>query len=108
MTASVTKWRVLTVVTTATATMMAWGASTNAADQVIAGKKLLLKDKKFVLISKDPTITSAGANPVGGGDSSITFSDGSASVRLALPATLWKANRAGTAFKYKDSGPTLV
>lgn len=52
------------------------GAS--AADQGVTGKKLLLKSSgKVVLLSKDPGISIAGSDPVGGADSSISFDDGS-------------------------------
>ena len=80
--------------------------------QAITGKKLLLKSSKFVLLSKDPSISVAGSDPVSGADSSITFNDGSTTADLALPATLWSANGAGTAFKYKNpdapGGPSIV
>jgi len=47
---------------------------------------------KFVLISKDPSITSAGADPVGGADSSITFTAGIDAAGLALPALMVRGN----------------
>ena len=46
-----------------------------AADQGITGKKLLLKGTKFVLLSKDPSISIIGSDPVAGSDSSMTFDD---------------------------------
>jgi hypothetical protein len=78
--------------------------SARAADQGITGKKLLLKGPaKFVLLSKDPGISIAGSDPVGGADSSISFDDGSGPVTFSLPNTLWSTNGSGTLFKYKNA-----
>ncbi len=84
-----------------------------AADQGITGKTLLLKSTpQLVLLSKDPTISIAGSNPVAGSASSITFSDGTNTATLPLPASNWSANGAGTLFKYRNSlapsGPSVV
>ena len=84
-----------------------------AADQGITGKKLLLKSTaKLVLLSKDPSISIVGSDPVGGADSSITFDDGTNSATLSLPASNWSTNGSGTLFKYKNtsapSGPSVV
>src|SRR5262249_5438927 len=89
------------------------GISTaHATDQGITGQKLLIKSGKFVLLSKDPSISITGSDAAGGADSSITFNDGSGPVSLALPKTLWAANGAGTLFKYKNpdapNGPSVV
>jgi hypothetical protein len=88
-------------------------SSALAADQGITGKKLILKSTpKFVLLSKDASISIAGSDPVGGSDSSLTFDDGSGPVTLALPKSLWSQNGSGTLFKYKNatapSGPSVV
>jgi acetyl esterase/lipase len=84
-----------------------------AADQGITGKSLLLKGtSKLVLLSKDPNITIAGADPVHGGDSSLSFDDGTTAATLALPANDWSTNGSGTLFKYKNAsapgGPSSV
>ncbi len=84
-----------------------------AADQGITGKTLLLKSTpKLVLLSKDPTISIMGSDPVGGSGSSIAFSDGTNTATLPLPASNWTANGAGTLFKYRNasapSGPSAV
>ena len=80
--------------------------------QEITGKKLLLKGSKFVVISRDPSISVAGSNPATGADSFISFDDGSGPVDLNLPTSLWSANGAGTTFKYNNSdapgGPSIV
>src|SRR5215468_2472623 len=97
------EWCALTVlVVTASAIAVLGIGTAHATEQRIIGKKLLLKKTKFVVLSKDPSITSAGIDPVGGGDSTVSFNDGSGSVGVVLPATRWRA--AGTGFKYKDSG----
>lgn len=85
----------------------------HGADVGITGKKLLLKSTpKFVVLSKDPAIGITSADPVGGADSSITFSDGTTTATLNLPASYWSANTAGTLLKYKNtaapSGPSVV
>lgn len=85
----------------------------SAADQAITGKKLLLKSTpKLVLLSKDPSITFAGSNPVTGADSSISFDDGTTTTTFSLPAGSWSANGASTLFKYKNvlapGGPSAV
>jgi len=86
-----------------------------AADQGIAGKKLQMKDpSKVLVLSKDATISVTGSDPANGGDSSITFSDGTITntVTYALPQTGWSANKAGTRFKYGNdaapSGPSPI
>src|SRR5215468_2644655 len=97
------EWCALTVlVVTASAIAVLGIGTAHATEQRIIGKKLLLKKTKFVVLSKDPSITSAGIDLVGGGDSTVSFNDGSGSVGVVLPATRWRA--AGTGFKYKDSG----
>jgi predicted esterase len=86
---------------------------TRAADQEVTGKKLLLRSTpQFVLLSKDPSINIDGSDPVGGANSSITFSDGTTTTTLSLPASNWTTNGSGTLFKYKNtaapSGPSVV
>ena len=84
----------------------------NASDQGITGKKLLIKGNKLLVLSKDPTISAAGSNPVSGSDSTISFDNGGGTVSWGLSATLWSANGGGTLFKYKNSqagsGPSPV
>jgi cysteine-rich repeat protein len=71
--------------------------------QAISGKKLLLKNTpKFVLLSKDASISIAGSDPVNGADSSVSFDDGSGPVTFTLPASGWSTNGSGTLFKYKN------
>lgn len=89
------------------------GSFANAADQGITGQTLLLKSPgKFVLLSKDASISIAGSDPVGGADSSLTFDDGSGPVTFSLPSAGWRSNGSGTLFKYKNSsapgGPSPV
>jgi hypothetical protein len=59
------------------------GGGAQATDQGISGKKLLLKEGKIVLLSKDPSISIADSDPVVGADSSISFNDGSGPVTSA-------------------------
>lgn len=85
----------------------------HAADQGVAGRKLLLKGTtKLVLLSKDPGISIVGSDPVGGSDSSITFDDGTNAATLSLPTGNWSTNGSGSLFKYKNatapSGPSIV
>jgi len=107
-------WTALSVLLTSGAAAMALVATgtAHAADQGITGKKLLLKSAKFVLLSKDASISISGSNPVGGSDSSIAFDNGGGPVSLALPKALWSTNGPGTLFKYKNasapSGPSVV
>src|SRR5215472_13614967 len=98
---------------TASAAITLLGIGTaNATDQGITGKKLLIKSGKFVLLSKDPSISITGSDAVGGADSTITFDAGGGPVSLALPKALWAANGGGTLFKYKNpdapNGPSVV
>jgi acetyl esterase/lipase len=84
-----------------------------SADTGITGKKLLLKSTpQLVLLSRDPSISIAGSDPVGGSDSSITFGDGANTATLALPSSHWSTNGSGTVFKYKNTsapgGPSVV
>ena len=84
-----------------------------AADQGVTGKKLLLKSTpKLVLLSKDPSISIAGSDPIGGADSSVSFDLGGGPVTFNLPSSLWTANGTGTLFKYKNAaapgGPSAV
>ena len=84
-----------------------------AAEQGVAGKKLLLKSPAtLVLLAKDPGIAIAGIDPAGGADSSISFDDGTNAATLSLPASHWSANASGTVFKYRNpsapGGPSVV
>src|SRR4030095_12902423 len=103
---------VTALVTTALSIAVLGIGPAGGTDQGITGKKLLLKSGKFVLLSKDPSISNAASDPVGGADSSITFNDGSGPVTVALPATLWGANGDATLFKYKNAdapaGPSVA
>jgi len=74
----------------------------SATDWGITGKKLLLKNGKFVVLSKSPIILPITSPPVGGADSAIIFNDGSGPVRVALPASLWSVRGLGL-YKYKNS-----
>ena len=104
--------RIIVAATCTVVVLLGAVGRTHAANQGITGKKLLLKSSKFVLLSKDPSITIAGSDAVGGSDSSVSFDMGGGPVPLALPKTLWGANGAGTLFKYKNpdapSGPSVV
>ena len=93
--------------------LWAMAAQVRAADQGITGRKFLLKSTpKLVLLSKDPTISIIGSDPIGGSASSITFDDGTNTATLALPSSNWSANGSGTLFKYRNSsapsGPSVV
>lgn len=84
-----------------------------AAEQGIAGKKLLLKSSgTLVLLAKDPGISVTGLDPAGGSDSAISFDDGANAATLSLPASHWSANASGSLFKYRNtsapSGPSAV
>lgn len=92
------------------------GVSANAAEQGIAGKKLLLKSNpKMVLLSKDALVV-PGANgtsadprcaPDGGGIyGTVTLDDGTNRVTLHMPCSYWSANGAGTLYKYKNAAGT--
>jgi len=88
------------------------GGRASAGDYGITGKKLLIKNDKIVVLSKDPTITFTGSNPVTGSDSSIAVSENSVDTQFDLPETGWSSNGTGTIFKYKNvlapSGPSPV
>ena len=84
-----------------------------ADDLGITGKKLLLKSTpQLVLLSKDPSISIMGSDPVGGSNSSVTFDDGANTATFTLPASHWSTNGSGTIFRYKNtsapSGPSMV
>jgi hypothetical protein len=82
----------------------------NAADRGIPGKKLLLKETRFVLLSKDASIAVSSSPPCPAADSSLTFDDGVHSHTFALPCTNWSDG--GTVARYKNSsapgGPSEV
>lgn len=86
----------------------------HAADVGISGKKLLLRSTpQLVLLSKDTAINiTGGVDPVGGSDSSVTFSDGTTTATFDMPASNWSTNSSSTIFKYKNtlapSGPSVV
>jgi hypothetical protein len=44
-----------------------------ATDQELAGKEVLLKTGKLVLLSSDVNISVSGSDPLGGADSSVSF-----------------------------------
>jgi len=95
--------RAVTALATAVVSMALVVCTAHAADQGITGKKLLIKGDKVLVLSKDPTISAAGSDPVGGSDSTISLDNGGGPVDWNLPATLWSTNGAGTLFKYKNS-----
>jgi hypothetical protein len=102
--------RFVAVVTTA---VLLAGGSANAADQGLTGKKLLLTSApKLLVLSKDPSISIAGSDPIAGADSSVSFDDGDVPVTFSLPSANWSTNGSGTVFKYKNvdapGGPSLV
>jgi hypothetical protein len=88
-----------------------------AADQLLTGKKLLLKNvpagNKVVHLSKDTTIntdvTGGAGDPTcsgaGGGGGSITIvgSGGSGSATINLPCANWSTNGVNSQYKYKDT-----
>jgi hypothetical protein len=93
--------------------LAALAVQARAADQGIAGRKLLLRSTpKLVLLAKDPGISLMGSDPVGGADSSITFDDGVNAVTVSLPASHWRTNGSATVFSYRNSaapdGPSAV
>jgi hypothetical protein len=93
--------------------LSAMALQARAVDQGITTKKLLMASSpKLVLLSKDPSISIAGADPVGGADSSITFDDGTNTATWSLPASNWSTNGSGTLFKYRNTaapnGPSVV
>ena len=115
--------RNLRLLVAATAVLLALGVA-SAADQLISGKKLLIKNppsgaaqNKVVHMAKDPSITIAspgfGGDPQcsgagGGGASSIRIiaSGGAGDVTIPLPCAGWTTNGSNTLFKYKDSSGT--
>src|SRR5262245_58138000 len=91
-----------------------------AADQLLTGKKLLIKNppsgvtkNKTVNLSKDPTITIGAAGGTGdqtcggagGGGGSITLDTTGAAgdVTINLPCANWSTNAANNQYKYKDA-----
>lgn len=96
-------------------------AASGYADQVLFGRKLLLKNpstgptsNKAVHLAKDSTLVvlpagSAGdpqcTGAGGGGASSIRFkgSGGAGDVTIPLPCANWTTNGANTLYKYKDT-----
>ncbi len=96
----------------ALATVVLSGTESHAADQAVTGKKLLLKNGKLVLLSKDASIGIAGSDPVNGSDSSVSFDAGGGAVSFSLPKTLWAASGSGAVLKYKNGaapgGPSPV
>src|SRR5262245_5079971 len=103
------------------ATVLLGASGTHAADQLILGKKLLIKNppagttvNKVVHLAKDATVTIGAAGAAGdpqctgaggGGVSSIHIaaSGGAGDVTIALPCGGWTTNGANTLYKYKDS-----
>jgi hypothetical protein len=88
-----------------------------AADQLVTGKKLLLKNlssgNKVVHLSKDTTITTdpsggdgdptCGGAGGGGGSITIAGSGGSGTATINLPCANWSTNGANSQYKYKDT-----
>jgi hypothetical protein len=106
------------------ATLLLGASATHAADQLILGKKLLIKNppagtasNKVVHLGKDPAITIGAAGSAGdpqctgaggGGTSSlhILASGGSGNVTIPLPCTGWTTNGTNSLYKYKDTTKT--
>jgi hypothetical protein len=98
----------------AVATALVLGASyAGAADQLIVGKKLLIKNppagatkNKLVFLAKDTSIvqpTGPTEDPtVGGGSLTVEDIETGESFTIALPAANWTSN-GNNLFKYKDS-----
>src|SRR4030095_9430121 len=102
------------------ATLLLAASGTHAADQLILGKKLLIKNppsgaagNKVVALGKDPAITIGAAGSAGdpqcsgaggGGTSSlrIVASGGAGDVTIPLPCAGWTTNGTNTRYKYKD------
>jgi len=99
------------------------GGGAFAADQLLTGKKLLIKNppsgvskNKTVHLSKDPAITIGAAGGTGdptcggagGGGGSITLaaSGGAGSVTITLPCANWSTNPPNNQYKYHDSTKT--
>jgi hypothetical protein len=97
----------------AVAAALVLGASyAGAADQLIVGKKILIKENadttknKLVFLAKDPSIaqpSGATEDPtVGGGSLTVEDIETGESFTIALPAANWTSN-GNNLFKYKDS-----
>lgn len=98
----------------AVAAALVFGAShAGAADQLIPGKKLLIKNppsgpskNKIVFLAKDASIaqpSGATEDPtVGGGSLTVADVETGESFTIALPAANWTSN-GNNLFKYKDS-----
>jgi hypothetical protein len=97
----------------AVAAALVLGASyAGAADQLIVGKKILIKENadttknKLVFLAKDPSIaqpSGATEDPtVGGGSLTVEDIETGESFTIALPAGNWTTN-GNNLFKYKDS-----
>jgi hypothetical protein len=102
------------------AALVLCGGGVYAADQLLTGKKLLIKNppagvtkNKTVHLSKDPTITIGATGSTGdptcagagGGGGSITLdtSGGAGDVTISLPCANWSTNSANNQYKYKDT-----
>jgi hypothetical protein len=98
------------------AALVLGGTSAKAADQLIAGKLLLIKNppdptkNRLVFLSKDPSIAIPGSvaedprcNPDGSGNSIFSVFDFETgqSVSFNLPCANW-SRRIATTYKYKD------
>jgi phosphatidylethanolamine-binding protein (PEBP) family uncharacterized protein len=113
--------------TTATLILVLTGSVTalqvQAADQLIAGKKLLIKNppsgaasNKVVHLGKDATITVDPAGGTGdpqcsgagggGGSLRIVASGGAGDITIPLPCAGWTTNGTNTLYKYKDTSST--
>ena len=103
------------------AALLVCAASGFAADEVLTGKKLLVKNppsgaanNKVVHLAKDSTVDvlpagSAGdpqcTGAGGGGTSSVRFkaSGGAGDITIPLPCANWTTNGANSLYKYKDT-----
>jgi hypothetical protein len=102
------------------AALVLCGGGVYAADQLLTGKKLLIKNppsgvskNKTVHLSKDPGITidpsggdgdpTCGGGGGGGGSITIATSGAAGDITIPLPCANWSTNGANNQYKYKDT-----
>ena len=102
------------------AVLVLCGGGVYAADQLLTGKKLLIKNppagvtkNKTVHLSKDATIAigasgstgdpTCGGSGGGGGSITLAASGGAGSVTINLPCANWATNNPNDQYKYKDT-----
>jgi hypothetical protein len=117
--------RRITIGSALAAALALWSGNVPAADQLVAGKKLLIKNpasgpanNKIVYLSKDPAIaqpsgvtedprcTPDGTVLPGGASAVLTVTGSPSGETFSIPLTchLWSVNAAGNTFKYRDYG----